>query len=94
MHNCKQMVVEHLTGTSQLKQNAKAHSYVCGICRTAFLCTTNEKMLRDHVASRHEKSTFEVGAGFHSRRCTEDDDMVPAATMHGTKHRQKNSSAC
>lgn len=49
-----------LTGTSQLKQNAKAHSYICGVCRTAFLCTTSEKMLRDHVAAKHEKSTFEV----------------------------------
>ncbi|CAL5225272.1 g8067 [Coccomyxa viridis] len=47
-------------GTSQLKQNAKAHSYICNICRTAFLCTTNEQMLRDHVAAKHDKSTFEV----------------------------------
>ena len=49
-----------LTGTSQLKQNAKAHSYICSICRTAFLCTTSEKMLRDHVAAKHDKATFEV----------------------------------
>ena len=53
-------VLLFLTGTSQLKQNAKAHSYICGICRTAFLCTTSEKMLRDHVAAKHDKSTFEV----------------------------------
>ncbi|CAK0735935.1 hypothetical protein CVIRNUC_000664 [Coccomyxa viridis] len=47
-------------GTSQLKQNAKAHSYICSICRTAFLCTTSEKMLRDHVAAKHDKATFEA----------------------------------
>ena len=77
---CKRKIW-YLTGTSQLKQNAKAHSYICGICRTAFLCTTNEKMLRDHVASKHEKSTFEVGAGRHSLRHIEA-PFVPIARPH------------
>ena len=45
------------------------------------------------MASRHEKSTFEVGPGIDLQRCTDDDDMVPAATLHHTQHCHDGFSA-
>ncbi|PSC69625.1 small conserved [Micractinium conductrix] len=45
-------------GKSQLKDNAKALSIVCNICRQSFLCNMTEAKLKEHSDSRHAKNTF------------------------------------
>lgn len=44
---------------SQLSANAKAMTIVCQICRTSFMCTTNQNTLKEHVQNRHSKNTYE-----------------------------------
>lgn len=49
-------------GSSQLKDNAKAQSLVCNICRQTFLCTSNRAKLQEHIDGKHSAKnpmTFE-----------------------------------
>mmetsp|Transcript_23671 Transcript_23671/g.60456 ORF Transcript_23671/g.60456 Transcript_23671/m.60456 type:complete len:80 (-) Transcript_23671:291-530(-) len=43
---------------SQLKDNAASLTIACKICLQTFVCTTTEKVLRDHWENRHPKQEF------------------------------------
>ncbi|GLC46143.1 hypothetical protein PLESTM_001831900 [Pleodorina starrii] len=45
---------------SQLKTNAASMTIKCNICMTAFVCTTSEKLLREHWENKHPKQPIEA----------------------------------
>ncbi|KAG2493693.1 hypothetical protein HYH03_008207 [Edaphochlamys debaryana] len=54
--------LEELAGAnkgSQLKANAQSMTIKCNICMTAFVCTTSEKLLREHWENKHPKQPIE-----------------------------------
>ncbi|KAG2444437.1 hypothetical protein HXX76_001190 [Chlamydomonas incerta] len=45
---------------SQLKQNQASMTIKCNVCMTVFVCTTTEKLLREHAENKHPKSPIEA----------------------------------
>jgi len=43
---------------SQLKNNSASQTIACKICMQTFVCTSAEKVLKEHWENRHPKADF------------------------------------
>merc|ERR1711935_103221 len=71
-------------GGSQLKQQGAALNIKCFICYNSFMCTTRLPELKEHVANKHPKKTFE--------ECFKEYDPNSAANAQSEESKKKKGN--